>query len=56
MSFINFDPNNKQDYLCEENICDLFSFLTTNGYTIETELTKIMKDKNQKLICFISGP
>ena len=50
------DPNNKQDYLCEENICDLFSFLTTNGYTIETELTKIMKDKNQKLICFISGP
>ena len=50
------DPNNPSEYLCENNICDLFSFLTTNGYTIETQLTEMMKHKNKDLICFISGP
>lgn len=49
------NPNDTSEYLCEDKICDLFSFLLTNGYTIETELTKMMKDKNQNLICFISG-
>ena len=38
-------------------IADLFSFLTTNGYTIDTEITKMMMqgtEKIDKLICFIS--
>lgn len=50
------DPNNTSDYLCEENICELFSFLASNGYTIETQLTEMMKHKTRDLICFISGP
>ena len=37
-------------------VFELFSYLTSNGYTIETELTKIMKEKNRDLLCFISGP
>ena len=50
------NPNDTSEYLCDTDICLLFSYLTSNGYTIETELTKIMKEKNLDLLCFISGP
>ena len=51
------DPNNPTQLLCMDNIATLFSFLTTNGYTIEHELTKIMQlstQKIDKLISYIS--
>ena len=51
------DPQNPSNLLCMKNIANLFSFLTTNGYTIQYELTKIMQnstEKINKLICFIS--
>ncbi len=50
-------PNNKCELLCVNNIAILFGFLTTNGYVINTDLTKIMQDSDVKLknlICFIS--
>ena len=46
------------ELLCMDQIGDLFSFLTSNGYTIQYELTKIMQlstQKIDKLICYISN-
>ena len=45
--------------LCMKDIATLFSFITSNGYTIDSQLTKIMlktTEKLDKLICFISYP
>lgn len=50
-------PTKSNELLCMNEIADLFSFLTTNGYTIDTEITKMMMqgtEKIDKLICFIS--
>uniref|UniRef100_A0A6C0C5A3 Uncharacterized protein n=1 Tax=viral metagenome TaxID=1070528 RepID=A0A6C0C5A3_9ZZZZ len=47
----------KCELLCVDNIAILFGFLTANGYTINTDLTKIMQDSDVKLknlICFIN--
>jgi len=50
-AFVN--PNKRCDLLCVDDIVLLFGFLTVNGFTINTELTKIMKDV-KNLICFIT--
>lgn len=45
------------ELLCMRDIAVLFSFLTSHGYTIDTQLTTIMLKSTQKLdklICFIS--
>ncbi|RZD42436.1 MAG: hypothetical protein CXT73_03005 [Methanobacteriota archaeon] len=50
-------PNNRCELLCVNDISILFGFLTTNGYTINTELTKVMQESDVKLknlICFIN--
>ena len=41
-------------FLTLENIDFLFTELINAGYKIETELTKLLKKKNKKLICFVS--
>ena len=48
-TFIN---NQNGEILTEKNIDILFSQLINAGYTIEYEMTKLVKDK--KLVCFIS--
>ena len=45
--------------MCEDEIPNLFSFLLSNGYKIDTSLTKMMnqseiKISNDKLLCFIT--
>lgn len=44
--------NNNGDTLTEKEIDILFSQLIDAGFTIEYEMTKLIKDK--KLVCFIS--
>lgn len=39
--------------LYESEIGVLFNFLITNGYTINTDITKIMKDKNKNLLFYV---
>ena len=48
-TFIN---NQNGEILTEKNIDILFSQLINAGYTIEYEMTKLVK--NKKLVCFIS--
>lgn len=53
------DVDNKHNFLCLENISDLLNFLMSNGYTIDTSVTKLLiKNKrinnNDDIICFIS--
>ena len=52
--FAILNPENKRDFLCMDDIADLFCFLINNGYKIEDKITKIMSKKQRKLICFIS--
>ncbi len=48
----------KTHLMCIDDIPTLFSFLLTNGFTIDTSITKMMQNSNVKLsndlICFFS--
>ena len=50
--------HDKNHLMCIDDIPNLFSFLVTNGFTIDTSITKMMQDSNVKLsndlICFFS--
>ena len=52
--FVILNPENKNDFICIEDIADLFCFLIDNGYTINDKITKFMSKKNNKIIFFIS--
>ena len=50
-------PRNKCELLCVDDIVLLFGYMNANGYTINTNVTKIMQKSDVKiknLICFIS--
>jgi len=51
--------SNTSELMCIDEIPELFSYLVSNGYTINTELTKMMNDSDirfsrKKIICFVS--
>ena len=51
------NPNNTSELLCFNDIAYLFTFLSTHGYTIQYDLTKILLKSTQQinnLICYIS--
>ena len=48
------NPNNTREFLCLEDIAELFTFLIDNGYTIQTAITEMLLSKNKDIICFIS--
>ena len=59
--YIICNPNNSSkcncDFLCVKDIHIFFNYLLTNGYSINTDITKIMQKSDVKiknLICFIS--
>ena len=55
--YIILDPNNLCEFLCIAQIINLFSYLSKHGFTINTNITKIMQKSEVRipnLICFIS--
>ncbi len=50
--------NDKHHLMCIDEIPSLFEFLLTNGFVIDTSITKMMQNSNVKLsndlICFFS--
>lgn len=48
------DPDNLNNLLKIDNIEKIFTILIDFGFTIEHNLTKLLKKKDEKLICFIS--
>ena len=58
--YIILSPTNPTEYLCIDEIPNLFSYLMENNYTIDSNVTKIMQDSkvkmNNDLICFITYP
>ena len=52
--FVVLNPNNLNEFLCLDNIAELFTFLIDNGYTIQTAITEILMPKNKNIICFFS--
>lgn len=53
-----FNHNHTNDFMDVENIPSLFTFLSANGYTIDTKLTKMLQTSDIRLsndlLCFIS--
>jgi hypothetical protein len=52
---------NDYEPMCTDDIPDLFSFLLSNGYVIDTSLTKMMNGsdvkigaQDSKMVCFVS--
>jgi hypothetical protein len=54
--YLIMDPNNKCEYLCMQNIPTLFSYLISNKFKINTQITNVMLENenySNDLICFI---
>jgi len=49
-----FNMENPNKPLLENNISVMFNFLLLNNYTINTDITKIMKKNTCNLICYIN--
>jgi hypothetical protein len=55
--YVILNPKNLCDFLCVDQINLLFSYLITNGYKIDSSITKIMQNSSvviPNLICFFS--
>lgn len=56
--FAIMDLNDKNKFMCVENITDLYNFLFTNGYTINNDFTKLMLkvniDPNSQLLFYFN--
>lgn len=54
----NNSMNNKNEFMCIDDMSNLFEYLINNGYTIDTSITKIFQKSPVKLtnplICLIS--
>ena len=50
------NPNNTSELLCFTEIAYLFSFLSTHGYTVQYELTKILLESQISIISFVIFP
>lgn len=48
------NPNDKSEYLFEEDLAELVTFLVENGYTIDTKLTKLMQSRYRDLVFYVS--
>lgn len=52
------DINNPTELMCISKLPNLFTFLSTNGYVIDTSMTKMMNESkvqmSNDLLCFIS--
>lgn len=48
----------RTELMCVDDVPDLFGFLSTNGYTIDSDLTKMMQKSavrlDNDLLCFIT--
>lgn len=52
------NENNKGEFMCIDNISNLFEYLMNHGYTIDTTITNMFQKSSVKMtnpiICFIS--
>ena len=53
-----YNFNNSNEYLCVDDIIELFNFLSSNDYTIDNNLSEIFEknkslSKEEKFICII---
>ena len=48
------DPDNLNELLKIDDMEKIFTILIDSGFTIEHNLTKLLKKKDDKLICFVS--
>lgn len=52
-----YNPENPQEFLCIEQLGLLFSFLSSNGYTIDTQMTTMMQSSSvtfkKNFVCFV---
>ena len=55
--YVVMNPKNPCEFLCIDQLTLLFNYLFSNGFKIDTSVTKVMQNSSVKidnLICFIS--
>jgi hypothetical protein len=50
------NPSNKEEYLFEEDLVELITFLVENGYTIDTKLSKLMQARYRDVVFYVTYP
>jgi len=50
------NPSDKGEYLFEEDLAELMTFLVENGYTIDTKLSKLMQTRYRDVVFYITYP
>jgi hypothetical protein len=50
------DPTDKSEYLFEEDLAELMTFLVENGYTIDTKLSKLMQSRYRDVVFYVTYP
>ena len=50
------NPADKNEYLFEEDLAELMTFLVENGYTIDTKLSKLMQSRYRDVVFYITSP
>jgi len=50
------DPTDKSEYLFEEDLAELLTFLVENGYTIDTKLSKLMQTRYRDVVFYVTYP
>ena len=50
------NPTDKNEYLFEEDLAELMTFLVENGYTIDTKLSKLMQSRYRDVVFYITSP
>ena len=48
------NPTDKSEYLFEEDLAELTTFLVENGYTIDTKLSKLMQTRYRDVVFYIT--
>jgi hypothetical protein len=50
------NPSDKGEYLFEEDLAELMTFLVENGYTIDTKLSKLMQARYRDVVFYVTYP
>jgi hypothetical protein len=48
------NPSDKSEYLFEEDLAELITFIVENGYTVDTKLSKLMQARYRDVVFYIT--
>lgn len=54
--YVILNPSDKNEYLFEEDLAELMTFLVEKGYTIDTKLSKLMQARYRDVVFYVTYP